>query len=227
MAPRIPWLQNHALAESETRTGWSFEAAVAAALRAAGIAVTEPPKSWRASVSERKSYKNEIDIIAAGRRLSVKSRRIDFTDVSDVPRANDPLFIDVTRKWDGFVPQPWAVVCVSQTTHAMIWLPASTQPQWSTKKTYDRVRGIPTELYTAPVALWQPFATLPDALRVIDDGVWRLEVEGTTAAAVEVTVEQGRVIDGAARQTFIELVRNLRQLGTLRSTRLHVAAPEE
>ena len=167
------WLDNHALAEAECRLGWAHEDLVATHLRGAGLDVDTPPKSWRADVSERHAYANELDLIVQGLRVSVKSRRVEFTTPDDIPANRNPLFVDTMRKWDQRTPEPVAVVCVSQVTKAMIWTPASRRWQWSVKHAYDNVRGFAQDFWVADRSLWEPIDTLIGWLGPLWDGRWR------------------------------------------------------
>lgn len=185
------WLDNHELAERECRTGWEFEAKVAAYLRDAGVHVVEPDKSWRASVEERHDYVNEVDIVANGLRLSVKSRRVRFTSPQDIPDNRNPLFVDTVRKWRELSPVPAAVVCISQETDGMIWLPRTSANEWGVKHAYDQVRGFAQDFYTARRSLWRPMPELADILRSYWDGIWRTKSGPMTVHHGQVTRANG------------------------------------
>ena len=224
------WASNHALAEQLARTGWAFEDIVAADLRAAGIAVEQPPKEWRAVADATQalqgSYANEVDLTYRGMRLSVKSRNLLFSTPDDIPNNRNPLFIDTERKWAHKHPVPWAVICISQQTKAIIWLPvAATQAHWGTRQAYDRTRGYADQFMTADRSLWQPWVTLPTALRTAQDGYWLL---GNARHNTMVQVHNGVVVNGGMHFTgrpFIDLVRFMRTESNFTSKRIE--APHE
>lgn len=177
------WLQNHTLAESECRLGWAFEDHVATVLRARGLDVEQPPKSWRATVEDRHKYTNELDMLVNGLRFSVKSRRVEFTgDPASVPDNRNPLFVDTVRKWDRRHPEPAAVICVSQVTKAIIWTPVADKSCWRTRARFDNVRGFMEDFLTADRRLWLPLDSLVHQTRHVWDGKWRTRA-GTLAVA--------------------------------------------
>lgn len=171
----MAWLDNHSLAEAECRTGWVYEDKVAAYLRREGLHVDQPPKSWRANVQERHAYVNELDLLVSGLRVSVKSRRVEFTCPDDIPRNRDPLFVDTVRKWGLRDPEPKAVVCISQVTDAMIW--TSTHPDakaaWDVQGAFDATRGYADAFLAAGRDLWSPIDTFVEVFRHVWDGVWQ------------------------------------------------------
>lgn len=217
------WLSNHALAESECRTGWAFEDRVAAALRNLGLTVEQPDKSWRANVDDRHRYQNELDLVCQGLRLSVKSRRVAFESPDTIPDNRNPLFVDTVRKWAIKTPEPWAVVCISQSTNAIIWLPTNTRSHWGVVNRYDYTRGYADDFMTADRSHWRPVTTLPDAIRTTFDGDWWLSTERMT---VHATVTNGYVAHTApiARkfvgQPFGNLVGHMRKQPGFRSRRV-------
>lgn len=206
----MTWLENHALAESECRLGWAYEDKVAAVLSDNGLDVEQPPKSWRADVSERRAYVNELDLWVNGLRVSVKSRRIHFTCPDDVPDNRNPLFVDTERKWGLRDPEPSAVVCISQVTDAIIW--TSTHPlakeAWGRAGAWDQTRGYSDTFLTADRSLWSPVSTLVDTLRVVWDGRWKVRTGHVTVASNRVT-RQGTDshLDALVGMPFHEVLR--------------------
>jgi hypothetical protein len=171
-----PWLQNHALAEAECRLGWTFEDYVAEVLRARGLDVEQPPKSWRATVSDRHKYANELDLLVNGLRFSVKSRRVEFTgDPASIPDNRNPLFVDTVRKWDQRTPEPAAVVCISQFTKGIIWTPVADKQYWRTRFRFDNVRGFSQDFLVADRQLWRPLDDLVHQTHHVWDGHWKVK----------------------------------------------------
>lgn len=168
------WMQNHALAERECRTGWVFEAYVAQCLQARGLDVEVPEKSWRASVEDRHAYENEVDMRVNGLRISVKSRRVAFSCPDDIPQNRNPLFVDTVRKWELMDPEPVAVVCVSQLTKGVIWTPSYRKWQWTAKHARDATRGYSDAFYAADRSLWFPLDDLVREMHSVWDGRWRV-----------------------------------------------------
>lgn len=168
------WIENHALAEREVRTGWLFEDHVAELLRTGGLDVVQPPKTWRADVSQRHDYVNELDLLVNGLRMSVKSRRVRFTCPEDIPSNRNPLFVDTVRKWALKEPEPAAVICVSQETRAAIWTPTAHKARWGTKRAFDQVRRYPDDFMTCDKSLWYPLDELIQHAHSVWDGAWRI-----------------------------------------------------
>lgn len=186
----MAWLDNHQLAESECKTGWEFEDYVATTLRAHRLDVYTPPKSWRADVSQRHGYANELDMLVNGMRVSVKSRRVKFTRPDDIPSNRNPLFVDTVRKWDLKDPEPSAVICISQETRAIIWLPTASRPFWGVKRAFDQVRSYADEFMTADRSLWYSLDDLVQQAQHAWDGVWEL-VGGKVGVAKNTIVHTG------------------------------------
>lgn len=154
------WSKNHELAEALCKAGWEYEAKVATFLRDAGLEVQEPEKSWRTDAKDAFAgrYANEIDLLVEGQRVSVKSRDLAFTSADDFPF--DTIFVDTCRKWVIKDPAPVAIVCVSQKTDAMIWLPSATRSSWTTRTRWDRVRNYRDTFFEAHKSNWRPIDKL-------------------------------------------------------------------
>lgn len=246
-APKLDWMENHELAKQMFELGHKFEAIVAARLRAEGITTTSPQaKAIRKSVAEARAGKftNEVDLVANGLRLSVKSRDRMFTD--DPASFPFPtVFVDQVYKWKQKEPKPFAVICVSQQAAAarpfaqpqphdygMIWLHvADTAPMWRAELGhYDTKRNATADRWAAARELWRPWSSLAEAITTAHDGVWWLSTAILTGG---VTVRRGFVTDEDCTpilrkfvgQPFPNLVRWLRAQPGLRSERTPFAAP--
>lgn len=219
MTTDVPWFENDELAEKLTKEGWSFEQLIFDELSKPEhrLLVEMPEKTWRADSKQafKGSHTNEIDLIANGRRISVKSRKFAFTCPDDIPINRVPLFIDTKRKWEKADPKPAFVVCVSQETSKAIWIDVeSTFDQWTLTEKQDATRGYTDTFMQAKRSLWRPFEELPAIVRAGRDGLWRITF-GDVVAGVEVkdgfVIEAAPVLQKFVGQHFIRVVRWARE----------------
>lgn len=158
----VPWHKNDALFRQLQGTGRAFEGVVAAHLIAAGIGVRVEPMRTRPSVESRKLYRDSRDILAMcpdgmEAEIEVKSRAVEFHSASDFPHSS--IFVDAKELIDEKGPAT-AVVCVSQTTGAMIVIPESSRLHWFEKTSVDRVRKIERTWYVCPNQYLKTFPEL-------------------------------------------------------------------
>ncbi len=152
-----PWLQNDAGFREELQRGWHYESLVAEKVRAQGLRVFEPPRVCREHVKDRHKFADEVDLFVEDRRVSVKSRRIEFTTPSDIPASRDPLIVSTVRQWHLKSKTPMVVINVSQVTEEWIFLPVQeTAKYWEFMGGFDHIRGFDERWYSAPARLWRP-----------------------------------------------------------------------
>jgi len=105
--------------------------------------------------------------------MEVKSRNVVFHTPEDFPHPT--ILIDTVSGWEGKRPVPQLVLCVSQQTGALMWLPTKTKQDWIISSRYDHVRRITDSFYESVYGLWQPVETL---LRVLHQLRSKREQEG-------------------------------------------------
>lgn len=87
-------------------------------------------------------FADEQDVLLGdGRCLEVKSRRLAF-DCEPSTFPYKTALVDTAAGWRKKINKPVGVCVVSQHTDQMLFIPAETEPQWGTKKGWDRVRSI-------------------------------------------------------------------------------------
>jgi len=110
----------------------------------------------------RKFTENEQDIILPNhenKNLEVKSSTRHFNwNPQEFPHPN--TIVDTCYGYHNKKHPPHAYILISQHTGAMLAIPPKTQPQWTTKKLYDKHRQIWDDFYLIPKHLLQPINKL-------------------------------------------------------------------
>lgn len=156
------WSENEQLFLSELKTGRKWEMWFAKLLLEYGITVQVPQFAFRKDMSEVPDYADRPDVVANGKVLEIKSRRLSFTCPEDYPF--DSIFVDTQKSWDQKEGKPFAIVVISQETKGIVVLSNKQSDQWKTETKFDRVRKIRETWYTADKSLCHSFETLLKAL---------------------------------------------------------------
>jgi hypothetical protein len=125
----------------EATLGAKYAELVAARLRCHGIDAEATELTFAETEEQIADYEDEQDVLLSdGRCLEVKSRRLAFdSDPSTFPYKT--ALVDTAAGWRKKKNKPIGVCVVSQHTDQMLFIPAETEPQWGTKKGWDRVRS--------------------------------------------------------------------------------------
>lgn len=118
----------------ELSLGHLWQRHVANFLRLQGLDVTCSPLSVRPSYEERHGY-SDCDMEVCGALVEVKSRRLRFTGLHDLPASCLPLFVDEVPNFGKKDPAPSAYIIVSTVTGAMIVAPVAPTRWWSSRST--------------------------------------------------------------------------------------------
>ena len=123
-------------------TGHRYAQAVAGRLRDRGLAVEVTPMEIREHIDARHEFADEIDLRVgrARRRVDVKSRGLSFTGPNDFPHPT--AFVDTVAGWEHKTYKPCAIVLISQRTHGLAVIPASTRKTWKPRRAFDHDREI-------------------------------------------------------------------------------------
>lgn len=127
--------------------------------------------AWRRSIDRRGDFADEIDLTVGRERrrtLDVKSRNIAFTSPADYPY--ETALVDTVSGWQAKPRKPAAIVLVSQITSAMLVIPTSTEPGWTTRRRHDRVRGMDDRFLEIPRGMLVQLSPLVDWLKTHTDG---------------------------------------------------------
>lgn len=157
------WFQNDALFTQECRKGHKWEKYVAAFLKLQGLEVELKEQTIREHVRDAPQYKPSSDLLCEGVLMEIKSRGIIFHTPGDFPY--ETIFVDTENGWVAKNPRPKAIICISQKTGAMMWLPSSTESQWKKTTRTDHVREIEDTFYEAERKLWKPIHILCQTLK--------------------------------------------------------------
>lgn len=164
---QINWFDNHALFESELKKGHGFQRLVGLKLQNSGIDVEvspiEPVKWTR---NKEYNYPHDKDIVIADDFvIEVKSRNLWFDRPYTFPF--ETTIVDTVSGWDQKVPEPRAVVIVSQLTECMLVLNVQeSKGHWEKERIYDSVRDITCNTYLCPKRFFRPFDELVDWLKL-------------------------------------------------------------
>lgn len=161
----MDWFDNDELFLSECEKGHKWERYVAHFLSLQGLKIDIEEQTLRKTIAEADQYKNTIDLECKGVRIEVKSRDIVFHTVNDFPY--ETILVDTVSGWEAKDPPPHLVLCVSQKTGAMIFLPATSKSKdkWFQRQRFDHVRKITDNFYEAPKHMWKPVDQLTTILK--------------------------------------------------------------
>ena len=160
------WADNDDLFFEEARVGQMYIEKVANQLRAEGLEVEVPELVLRDSIDEASNWLNTKDIICRGRVLEVKSRRIGFTTPEDFPYPT--ILVDTVSGWEAKSEKPFAYLCISHQTEAIIATRGHDSSKWVAERKSDYVRRIDDDFYLAPCSAWRTFKSLVVSLKSID-----------------------------------------------------------
>lgn len=156
---------NSLLFREQAAIGQSWAERVAADLNGKGVDCYATPLEFATDVQDRQRFENEQDIVFRWQTgcIEVKSRNLPFTsDPSSFPYRD--ALVDTVNGWVKKKPKPLAVVLISQITGEKLVVPSSTQDQWTTIVTFDRVRRHPDKWYLVDRNKLKPFSEFADWL---------------------------------------------------------------
>lgn len=157
----LSWIDNKELFVNELTAGYRWQLAIAERLQSHGIEIDVPELKIRDSISEIPQYKDSIDIIANGKILEAKSRRLPFAN-QKFPY--DSMFVDTVDGWNSKQRKPFAYVIISRIDRVITWIYGGSNSNWSITWAYDNVRKINDRFYTANRTLWKGEKSLVEAL---------------------------------------------------------------
>lgn len=155
------WMQNDGLFRSEIAAGHKWERKVCDYLNYKGFPAKLNAQQVRPDVSQREEYTDSGDITCYGHVIEVKSRRVRFTCVNDLPY--DQMIVEAVYRWNNKEPKPSAVICVSQLTRGMVAIGPSEiarWAQWESVKMYDRIKRGRYDYYVLPRNRWHDIERL-------------------------------------------------------------------
>lgn len=161
------WGSNNELFRSEASKGQHFAEYVALLLKNCDFNASATPLEFAATIKDRERFINEQDIIFDDRPgcIEVKSRDLTFTSQPASFPFNTAL-VDTQTGWDLKNPKPLAVVIVSQRNYNVLAIKPSTQPTWTIKQSFDRVREINESWYQVNRSSLVTFSNLCTWLRL-------------------------------------------------------------
>jgi hypothetical protein len=160
---RENWIKSDSAFKARWKAGEQITALIAKKLREDGIDVTEPEKSFRKNYSDRRKYRDEVDLYANGMRVEVKSRTINWTTLEDFPYPD--IMVDTTKKWDSHKEKPVATINVCKSTGAIIIVPGKSESKWVKRCRTDKDSGFESEFYFAPSEVWVEYEKLVQFLK--------------------------------------------------------------
>ena len=163
MEEQKQWSENDELFISLLKGGHLFQVYVGLLFLKEGFMVQIPKLKIRKDISEASEYEeNDIDLIVkVGDEeivFEIKSRDIYFTCIEDFPY--DTIIADTVRGWERKKKKPKGVICISQKTKELIYLPSKNSKNWKIESVFDRVRKIPEKCWAARKEDALPFSTL-------------------------------------------------------------------
>jgi hypothetical protein len=160
------WGDNDPLFRQEARKGQHFAEYVATLLQNCGFSAYATPLEFAATIKDRERFINEQDVVFEDRPgcIEVKSRDLTFSG-KPASYPFDTAFVDTKTGWDLKSPKPLAVVLVSQRNNHVLVIKPSTQPSWTIKQSFDRVRKINESWYQVRKSHLVCFSNLCNWLR--------------------------------------------------------------
>lgn len=194
MTPMQAWLQNNKLFLQECAKGHRWELIVAGFLLLQGLQVELHEQVIRDDVSKRHEIEDRGDLTVEGILAEVKSRGVVFHTPADFP--HDTAMVMTVADWNQKKLKAQIVICISQATGALMWIPTCTRERWEATKRVDSVRGITDTFYEAPKSLWSPIEALAPILREAQGSVENFEciVTAVLAARVKATPHEDPVV---------------------------------
>ena len=156
------WYQNDDLFIRELREGHRWQLHVANRLGDVGLKCYVPQLEVRDDISDAERFINSKDVVCMGAVLEIKSRRLSFRSPDTFPYST--VFVDTVSGWEAKDPKPYAYVCVSTISGAIIYTDGRSKDLWEAINKRDRVRDIEETFYSCPIEYWQPFESLVEEL---------------------------------------------------------------
>jgi hypothetical protein len=162
----VKWGYNDQLFRKEATKGQHFAEFVAVLLQNCGFAAYATPLQFANTIEDREKFINEQDIVFEDRSgcIEVKSRDLTFSG-KPASYPFSTAFVDTQIGWNLKSPKPLAVVLVSQRNHHVLVIRPSTEPNWTVKNSFDRVRKINESWYQVNKSFLVPFSELCSWLR--------------------------------------------------------------
>lgn len=156
------WIENEALFIRLLREGYDYECIVAERFRGYGLTVDHPPLTIRKDVGDIYKWAQSRDMIVAGKKIEVKSRKYHFSSHRDFQFPD--VYVESAEGYDVKEIKPFAYVIISKFTKQTFVFGGGNPDLWNKRVAWDGVRKINQLSYACPMNRCSGFQDLIEIL---------------------------------------------------------------